>query len=75
MFEHRIYLEAPDVAVALSLVNEVKSNGLLSDQDFVWRYIPGELDTLGIYTVKSRAVEFDFKEAIWATFFRLKWLK
>lgn len=75
MFEHQVHMDGIGVVTALQMVEEVEKTGLVREQDFIWRYIPGKLDALGIYTVSPRAVEFEFKEAAWATFFRLKWLK
>lgn len=66
-------MEGTGVVTALTWVQEIRASGLIMGQDFVWRYIKGELDELGLQEVRPRAVEFHFKEAKWATFYKLKW--
>ena len=57
---------------ALSLIEDLKHQGLSALHDFNWAYIPLVMDDY--YTPKeSPKVQITFYDSKWATFFELKW--
>jgi hypothetical protein len=55
--------------------DQITLEGLHSNHDYTWRYTPPVNNWLGDETVTPGTVEFDFKDARWATYFQLKWAK
>jgi hypothetical protein len=53
--------------------NQLLADGLVIDQDFVWRYQATQYDTGGNTVLTQRSVTFDFTDGATATFYRLKW--
>jgi hypothetical protein len=53
--------------------NQLLCDGLVMNQDFVWRYQVAEYNTGGNTVLTQRSVTFDFADAATATFYRLKW--
>lgn len=53
--------------------DQITFKGLHSNLDYTWRYTPAVYTWLGDETVSPGTVEFDFKDAQWATYFQLKW--
>jgi hypothetical protein len=51
----------------------VELEGLRTDADYRWRYTPAVHNWIGNEIVTPATVEFDFKDARWATYFQLKW--
>ena len=72
MFEHELRIEqaSPDDGIRRS--RELQESGLVSDQDYVWRYQPSQYDNLD-YIIEPRAVVFEFRDPALATFYKLKW--
>lgn len=57
---------------AFILLKDVKSHGLVANQDFQWWYRASEVDDW-LAPKEPSIVEFDFFDSKWNTFFELKW--
>jgi hypothetical protein len=53
---------------------QVDEQGLKTDRDYTWRYIPATNDWLSS-PISPATVEFDFQDRQWETYFQLKWAK
>ena len=53
---------------------QVDEQGLVTDQDYTWRYTPAVNDWLSSL-ITPATLEFEFKDAQWETYFQLKWTK
>jgi len=73
MFEHELRIEhaSPDDGIRWQI--DLMTSGLVSEKDYVWRYVPSKYDNFGLYNSAPRAVVFEFRDPALATFYKLKW--
>jgi hypothetical protein len=53
---------------------QVDAQGLRVDLDYTWRYTPAVTDWLSS-PIAPATVEFNFKDAQWETYFKLRWIE
>ena len=58
-------------AQAIDLVGELKSKGLVMNNDFTWTYHPGLW--INVNETIKKYCEFNFRDPKLATFYSLKW--
>ncbi len=58
---------------AIELKDQLLSDGLVIDRDFVWKYTQAQYDNDGCTYVAPKQVTFEFQDPAMATFYQLKW--
>jgi len=57
----------------ISVVREMRKNGMIQGKDFDFKYEPATYDTDGWEAVSPRQTVFTFYDEKYATWFALKW--
>jgi len=60
---------------ALDYKKQLDTDGLKLDQDYFWSYRPVKYNDWGMSNGEHSRVEFEFREDMLASFYRLKWAK
>ena len=58
----------------LSMVHDLKEQGLVIGVDFDFEFMPVEVDPKTYVTLKDKHVKFTFHNELWASWFILKWV-
>lgn len=72
--DHKVIIKHINATEAVERKNQLLTDGLIIDQDFVWEYSPAAYDNDGFTAVTPRQVTFKFATASMATFYKLKWI-
>ena len=73
MFKHELRIEQASPDDGIRWNRDLIATGLIPEQDYVWRYQPSQYDNFGLYNSAPRAVVFEFRDPVLATFYKLKW--
>lgn len=73
--DHKVILKHINATEAVERKNQLLTDGLVIDKDFVWEYAPATYDNDGYTAVTPRQATFKFAEASLATFYKLKWIQ
>lgn len=70
---HRVVFEHMNPMRGIELKNQLITDGLVQHKDFEWSYHAPKYDNDGFSAVAPRMVIFEFRDAVLATFYQLKW--
>ena len=69
---NNIRIEVPSAVQAMAFKDQLLLDGLVWDHDFVWKYYPQQMDW-HYNNHQLAVVEFKFRDASLATYYRMKW--